>query len=63
MSSMQEELSALKAKHKATPTSDGVNTTTPTRSQITPACTKPSPNKCVAKSIQKTKKTTQKKKT
>ena len=62
MSSMQEELSALKAKNKTTPTADGVNTTTPARSQTTPACTKLSPNKCVAKPSQKAKKTTPKKK-
>ena len=53
MSSMQEELGALKAKIKTTPTA---------RSQTTPACTKLSPNKCVAKPGQKIKKATQRKK-
>ena len=62
MSSMQEELSALKAKNMTTPPADGVHTTTPARSLTTPACTKLSPNKCVAKPSQKAKKTTPKKK-
>ena len=55
MSSIQEKLSCLKAKHKTTPTADGVNTTTPARPQTTPTCTKLSPNRCVSKPSQKTK--------